>query len=198
MIYLQEELHHGLAVAALHKEVFPIPANGVSAQLRRLSPPLATTNILAYDNRSGHLAGSIRGFAVNAGGVKAALVSPLAVHPLNQGKKYPDFWNDEACEKSLGRSLVDRFCLNAQQAGCEMVVLKCSTPESMDFYRRNGFYPMGWTKVEWPKASEAPAAMVRPLVAGVFNRAKGLVTAGLIPQPLPRASTPRLQALACA
>jgi len=183
MIYAQEEPRHAPFVKSLHDQVFSDPDRHkrMSAQLRQASDPVAALNILAINPRisSDELAGSVRGYAVQAGGRSAALVSPLAINKDNQGN-------------GLGKTLMDRFCHHAAKLGFEMVVLKASTPAAKKFYSKLGFTSMEGTNIQWPSAEEAPDAMVIALQPGAIQMANGPVTAWKAnQQPAPQAAPAR-------
>jgi len=131
-------------------------------------------SLIATDGRArasggvpGGVVGTVRLWHIDAGGVPAVLLGPLAVHPGYRGR-------------GIGAALVDRAIRNARMRGHRAVLL-VGDPE---YYGRFGFSAAKTAGLAMPGGCETRRLLALELVPGALDRAAGAIVA--TGRPVPR------------
>ncbi|REC58812.1 N-acetyltransferase [Rhodosalinus sediminis] len=127
-----------------------------SYRLREGVAPVAELCLVARDT-GGTLGGAIRHWPVRAGGRRALLLGPVAVHPTRQGE-------------GLGGALIRESLDAAGRLGWARVLLVGDAP----YYGRFGFAPLA--AVEMPPPTNPARVLGLSLVPGAWDGIAGPVT----------------------
>ena len=126
-----------------------------SYRLRDGVPPVADLCRVAREN--GSVAGAVRYWPVRAGGTRALLLGPVAVHPTRQGE-------------GLGGWLIGESLERARALGWARVLLVGDAP----YYGRFGFARLDG--VEMPPPTNPARVLGLALTPGAWDRISGPVT----------------------
>lgn len=139
-----------------------------SEKLRRGRRPSEGLAFVARD-ATGRVVGTVRLWDVDAGGVKALLLGPLAVDP--------------ACKSSgIGSALMRHAIAEAARLGHGAIVLVGDEP----YYSRFGFSSAATGALAMPGPFEKHRLLALELKAGALDRAAGVVVATGRPASRPR------------
>jgi len=142
--------------------------NRASRTCQRLRDGRAPAEGLALSAvRDGRLVGTLRLWHVNAGGVPALMLGPLAVDP--------------SCRKlGVGTALVERALTAAKARGHRAVILLGDEP----YYARFGFSVQKASRLALPGPFERDRLLALELCERALDRASGMIapTGGLMPK----------------
>jgi len=126
-----------------------------SYRLRDCVPPVADLCRVARED--GSVAGAVRYWPVQAGGARALLLGPVAVHPTRQGE-------------GLGGWLIGESLARARDCGWARVLLVGDAP----YYGRFGFARIDG--VEMPPPTNPARVLGLALIPGAWDGISGPVT----------------------
>jgi predicted N-acetyltransferase YhbS len=165
MIHIDDEMLFDVPQreALLDRSLGPNRTHKTSERLREGRLPAEGLALVA---RCGdRLVGTLRLWHVNAGGVPALILGPLAVDPLFRGE-------------GLGGKLMREALRRAALKGHYAVILVGDAP----YYGRFGFAAAATAKLEMPGAVDPARFLALELVPGALSGARGMIRAtGAVP-----------------
>jgi predicted N-acetyltransferase YhbS len=149
----------GDAIDRLHERAFGPGRFARSAYLlRERAPALPELSFVACVGSL--LVGSVRVSPVDAGGVPALVLGPLAVEPAFE-------------KRGIGAALMERTLEEARRAGHTLVILVGDEP----YYARFGFHRIPPGRLTLPGPVDPARFLAAELVPGALDGAAGRVTA---------------------
>jgi len=153
----QETAEDWWEVEALYDLCFAPGREALSSyRLRDNIPPVPGLSLVARDS-DGILAGAIRYWPVQAAGVPALLLGPVAVHPTHQGE-------------GLGGLLINASLHAARDSGWDRVLLVGDAP----YYSRFGFSKL--PDIRMPPPTNPDRVLGLALTPGAWDGLTGKVT----------------------
>ncbi len=161
LVLRHEEPSDAAAIERLHERAFgPGRYARTAYRLREGVPPIPSLCFIAQVGTM--LVGSVRLNAVQAGGVKALILGPLAVEPAFS-------------DRGIGSRLMDMALQQAKADGHQLVFLVGDLP----YYTRFGFKTVPPHAVSMPGPVDPQRFLVLELHEGALAPMSGLLTASL-------------------
>ena len=158
LVYLTEDASHDAAIELINEEAFgPGRHTRAAARIREQGPHDLSLSFICADD--GETIGSVRMTPVQAGGVKAHLLGPLAVRPSHK-------------RRGIGRELVRIAVDAARRKGSEAVILVGDPP----YYGPLGFEKVAYNALSFPGPVDPTRVLVVPISADTHERLKGSIS----------------------
>jgi predicted N-acetyltransferase YhbS len=158
LVYLTEDASHDAAIELINEEAFgPGRHTRAAARIREQGPHDRSLSFICADD--GETIASVRMTPVQAGGVKAHLLGPLAVRPSHKSR-------------GIGRELVRIAVEAAKRKGSEAVILVGDPP----YYGPLGFEKVAYDALTFPGPVDPARVLVVPVASDAHARLSGSIS----------------------
>ncbi|WP_413709926.1 GNAT family N-acetyltransferase [Rhizobium sp. Rhizsp82] len=158
LVYLTEDASHDAAIELINEEAFgPGRHTRAAARIREQGPHDRSLSFICADD--GETIASVRMTPVQAGGVKAHLLGPLAVRPSHKSR-------------GIGRELVRIAVEAAKRRGSEAIILVGDPP----YYCQLGFERVAHNALNFPGPVDPARVLVVPVSDDTHQRLKGSIS----------------------